>query len=184
MPAENQTHLMHLNYYSSSFLLFFSIFLTLTLSQNSRFCSYFVSGRAINDKRGGHHCSELEVATQKGQLQPREVFPGQNMSSAIPPGSQAGLMGTPCRQWVGMTHAGLCWVKVVNNFPQASAASRPRTAATAGSQHTFMQPEPSVLLQGEAYSLTPRGKVDRVSQMISPGNMHKLSTNENRENAV
>lgn len=117
-----------------------------------------MSGRAINDKRGGHHCSELEVATQKGQLQPREVFPGQNMSLAIPPGSQAGLMGTPCRQWVRMTHAGLCWVKVVNNFPQLSAASRPHTAATAGSQHTSTQPEPSVLLQEEACCLTPEEK--------------------------
>lgn len=48
MPEENQTRLVYLNSCSSSFCV-----LTLTLSQNPRFCSHFLLEREINDKRGG-----------------------------------------------------------------------------------------------------------------------------------
>lgn len=43
MPEETQTHLLCLNYCSSSFCV-----LTLALSQNSRFCSHFPLGREVS----------------------------------------------------------------------------------------------------------------------------------------
>lgn len=59
MPEENQTRLVYLNSCSSSFCV-----LTLTLSQNPRFCSHFLLEREINDKRGGclwHSSTRLQI---------------------------------------------------------------------------------------------------------------------------